>query len=84
MMMKKINRSKRKGHVKLNVQDGLKVGRTRKNEVWLNFVKIFSFQVDEKRMSEWEREIERDVKEKLEKGPRNNFALAIILVYVSN
>lgn len=32
-MMKKINRSKRKGHVKLNVQDGEKVGRTLKNEV---------------------------------------------------
>lgn len=34
-MMKKINRLKRKGHVKLNVQDSEKVGRTRKNEVWL-------------------------------------------------
>lgn len=39
-MMKKINRLKRKGHVKLNVQDSEKVGRTRKNEVWLNYGQI--------------------------------------------
>lgn len=35
---KKLTVLKRKGHVKLNVQDGKKVGRTLKNEVWLDFV----------------------------------------------
>lgn len=56
-MMKKINRSRQKGHVKLNVQDGEKVGRTRKNEVWLNFCKdIFSVPSVRRRLETSKRE----------------------------
>lgn len=73
-MMKKINRSKRKGHVKLNVQDGEKVGRTLKNEVWLNFIVDIRFFLAFSSVFVIPRVYaRREGKEKPEKGPQSSW-----------